>query len=48
MAAVCSDTVTGLGDKVSSIVCPEDIGRGIDQLPEATENLHDRRKLGDE
>lgn len=30
MAAVCRDTVTGLGDKVRSTVCPEDTGRSID------------------
>lgn len=40
MAAVCGDTVTGLGDKVKSTVCPEDTERSIiDQVPEATENL---------
>lgn len=48
MAAVCSDIVAGLGDKVKSTVYPEDTGRSVDQLPEATENLPGRRKLWDE
>ena len=48
MAAVCSGTGAGLGGKVKSTVCPEDTGRSIDQLLEATENLPGRRKLWDE